>query len=747
VELLVLFARVDLDRDGETSILRNPTAWLSGATIACAAFVCLTLLYAVGQPLLSDDAWWHLALGAAYAQQGPWLDADPLLFTAIHPPAPAAWLADWLLFRLWSLTGFTGLRVAHVALVASTLGLAWLAIRRASRSIPIAWLGTAVFAVLAAYRVVQLRPHLFSILGTLMLYLLLFEDERPPSWRRVAIAAACVTLWSNLHPAFPLGLGLLGACFGAALLGALLGPRSDRALPLKRATRLGVALVIAGLASTLNPTGLDGHLLALRTGSSSEPLAFVVDEWRRTGLLSIPVANLPPSLLSWLLVWILLLGSGLAGMRTILRRRSEGSAGRLDLVPLTLAATALVAMVMASRFLWLGIFPILVIARRSVADGVDPPTSKDDDRPGVATASALTIAALLVALAFYPIGAWPMLTRGLPRTLEGYALPYAASKYPTEATWLMGDAGLEGNLFAPYSASGFLGFWLSPALRTAVNGSLNLPTTSMQAYLAARTRLGTADQPDFEALLDDLGVDLFLGTGAPTPIRENRPADYTTLLLDRSAGWLLVFRNLDSALYLRNNARNEANLRALVEYYARSRVPFDPSVGFEPARVLREAPDWAFAQRLVPADLADAHTWPESDPRRNRNLSDAAVAFLMLGEYDESRRLNDLVLENRPLDPAALRRRIWLEIQTTPPDELETLRGGAARLAQTSPDADPSRHLLSAAKVLISGHDLAPRSRALLPVLLDEEAGRVLRRSAAPAIRTTRTSKPTTDQR
>ena len=33
--------------------------------------------------------WWHLALGRAYAAQGPWLDADPLLYTATAAPAPA----------------------------------------------------------------------------------------------------------------------------------------------------------------------------------------------------------------------------------------------------------------------------------------------------------------------------------------------------------------------------------------------------------------------------------------------------------------------------------------------------------------------------------------------------------------------------------------------------------------------------------------------------------------------------------
>ena len=78
--------------------------------------------------------------------------------------------------------------------VAAILALAWSLLRRASGSRIAASLGTGVFAALAAYRLIQLRPHLFTILATLLLYRLLIEDGAPPSRRRVALALACFLL-------------------------------------------------------------------------------------------------------------------------------------------------------------------------------------------------------------------------------------------------------------------------------------------------------------------------------------------------------------------------------------------------------------------------------------------------------------------------------------------------------------------------------------------------------------------------
>ena len=108
---------------------------LGGLTAQAGAGVLLALLLvAVGQPIFTDDLWWHLALGEAHASSGPWLSEDPLLYTAAGPPSSAAWLCDLALFGVLELLGFPGLRILHVLGVALSFALGWSLLRRASGS-------------------------------------------------------------------------------------------------------------------------------------------------------------------------------------------------------------------------------------------------------------------------------------------------------------------------------------------------------------------------------------------------------------------------------------------------------------------------------------------------------------------------------------------------------------------------------------------------------------------------------------
>src|SRR2546422_3416910 len=168
------------------------------------------LLLSAGQPIITDDLWWHLALGRAFARGGPWLAEDPLLVAPAGPPSPASWLADVALSDVAGAAGFYALRALHAAIVAAILALTWAQLRRESGSRAIASSGATAFTALAAYRLIQLRPDLVSIAASLLCYRWLVADERLPSWRRVAAVAALSALWANLHAGFPLGLLLIG---------------------------------------------------------------------------------------------------------------------------------------------------------------------------------------------------------------------------------------------------------------------------------------------------------------------------------------------------------------------------------------------------------------------------------------------------------------------------------------------------------------------------------------------------------
>ena len=641
---------------------------LSGALahLAFAAAAAL-LLVAAGQPIFTDDAWWHLALGRAYLAEGPWLAADPLLFTAPGPPAPASWLADAALYALWSATGFTGLRVLHVATLAAILALAWRIAARATGSRALASaIGTA-FVALVAYRGVQLRPELFTIGATLGVYALLVAPARLPSWRRVAASAGLFAVWANVHAGFVLGLLLLGAAAAGLLLAAPLRDAAQRPRDRARAVRLALAAAFGCAAGLANPSGVGAHLAFARAGQGTPELARVADEWARFAPFAWPVPYLPPTPLAFALVWLLLLATPLALAVALRRWRRADPEPGADPAQWGWSLASLLALLSAVRFLWLGLFPLVALAqlaRRRVP------------------AWAAGACALALVPAFVRCGDWRMISGLLPQSATEYAQPYSAAKYFAHPLWFLGDAGLEGHVYTDYFMGGFTGFFGAPALKTFSNGSLNVSREAIEANRAIRARRGLLPGESFEALLDRFGVDLFVGTRLPRSADPYRPWFYSTAHLERTPGWLCVFRNLDSAVYLRLNERNRANLERVAAFYERAGVPFSPETGFDALRVAREQRSFAIERGLLPANIeavAEAAEGRDSELRRAANAQLSSL-YAALGAYERAIALARAALRADPVDLPARRHLVWSLLRA---DRIEEAQAEAAALRDT----------------------------------------------------------------
>jgi hypothetical protein len=712
-----------------TGLLRASTWLAHGAALAVGAL----LLVSAGQPIFSEDTWWHLSMGEAYARAGPWLPSDPLLHTAKAPPAPAAWLFDLGLHAVQRALGFQGLRALHALLVAGILALAWRSLRRFGASPALASLGALAFGAISAYRLFQLRPHLLSIGLALVVLPLLLARREPPSWRRVALAAALFALWANLHGAFPVGLVLLGAGVGGLVLAAALASPPQRTRLAARAGRLAIALAACALATLLNPSGLHQLALYFVAGGETPALALVADEWAHVSLLAWPTPRVPPSPLSWVALWALLLGCVVA-TRRVMRLRAAPGADHAALDPalpadhaafdpalLAVTAAAWVGLLSAVRLLWLCIVPLWWLAATLRGAGV---------RAAVACAAIGVIA----VPAFVAWGDWPMISRGL--SLASYAQPYPANKLDGHAVWLLADSGLEGNLFNDYDQGNFLGYWLAPRLRVFLNGSLNVPPAVMQARKAVRRhRPADAGAESLTALLDRYDVDVFLGSGLPVLPPPGRPDVHTTTHLEGEPGWILLFRNLRSAIYLRDVPRDRANLERVASYYARAGVPFDPARGFDPVAVIEAAPRWAFDHGLRPGTLPRierAARGRAPEPRRAA-LERLGTFYAALGVYP---RVVDVETRRLAVEPDAIpprRRLLWslLHLDRT----AEALAAADALEARAAADDGLSRLLIAAARrcaVLPEPERAALVS--LLPVFEPAELQRVLAgiRPAAP---------------
>lgn len=691
----------------------------SGAALAAATVAGAALLVAAGQPIFTDDLWWHLAMGAAYAESGPWLAQDPMLHTAVSAPAPAAWLADLALHGVERSGGFPALRVLHVGLVAGILALAAAVLRRAGASAGETAAGLAVFVALAAYRLVQLRPHLATVAFTLLLVHLLLLRREPASLGRMAAAALLVGLWAQLHSGFVLGLLLIAAAVASCAAASLLRPAASAASDRRRALRFAGAGA-AGLAlSLLHPLGVEHHLAYLAAGVDTPALDVVADEWAPVRPFALPVPQLPPSLATWALLWGLGLAT-LAGAAASLRAWRRGRPG-LDPVVLGLAAAGFVALLAAVRFAWLGLFGWAVAAGALRAAG-----ASDGRRAWLAGSVAVAAAA-----GFLTIGAWPMVARSVRASLADYAQPYRAAKYHATTAWILADSGVRADLYNVYWLGNFLGYWLGPDSRAFVNGSLNVPASTLADALAIEERRGRNGE-SVESLLDRHGVDVFVGVGMPMASSRRL---WTTAHLEHSPGWLLVFRNLSSSLWLRDDLANRANLERLRAHYEREGVPFDVERGFDAARVLRERRTWSIRNGLLPRHFARlvAESRAADPGRRRAAQGSLSTIYAVLGLYDAAIEIDRALLRADPVDAGARRRLAWCLLQSDRPEEaLLELRDAA--------DAPALAALAEHARRAAGTDDAAERARlrAATPLLSREEAARLGALVVRPPLRPAR---------
>jgi hypothetical protein len=643
---------------------RSELAAAAIALLAC-MWLLATLVYLAGRPLDTSDLWWHLALGEVYSEEGPWPGADPLLHTA-HPDAPVQheWLFGVLLHGVYRVGGFGCLRIAHVLAVIGIVGLAASLFRGRAGSAPgapaLTWLALGSFVTLAWWRLFQLRPDLASIAAALLLTRLLFLSSEAPGARKIAVAAALLAVWANLHSLFAVGLALIVA----ALLGLGLEALLQRAIPAKpadpgeaaarRARALGAVLALGTLGSLLNPRGWAQHMTFF-TSSRESAIWHVRDEWThfdpfRWGHYaegSVPFT-------SWLVMDAIGLAFVLASVATFIgfvRRPSRAALGRFDPALFGLSVAAFVAILVSVRFLWLSFLPLLYLLQLA---------GRSESRRAQA-AFAWAAAAASVALV-----SGSSLAHGFERSaasLQGYwSRPYDTAGYPIRSVRFLAATGLTGNLFNAYEEGGFLGYWLAPKLRTFIDSRTeHYSLEVVRDYTRVNRQRGRTADRSFLEILDEYRVDVFLGSGLPERRDLFKRAAYTTAHLDGAPGWIPVFRSVDQAIHLRRNERNRENLARVTAFYAAEDVPFDPDTGLDVEVVIATRPDWAVVHGMLPARylelLLEARS--EGSERRFEALDRLGYAYAAIGAYRSQVRADREASALRPRAPAPRRRLVF----------------------------------------------------------------------------------------
>jgi hypothetical protein len=273
-----------------------------------------------------------------------------------------------------------------------------------------------------------------------------------------------------------------------------------------------------------------------------------------------------------------------------------------------------------------------------------------------------------------------------------------------------------------------------------LNGTLNVTPEIAQANLPIRERRGVREGESFLELLDRLGIDVFIGIHLPQTPPGRRPWYRTTAHLEDAPGWILAFRNLRSAVYLRDAEQNAENLERIAAYYAERGVPFAPATGFDPTRVLREAPGWALRHGLAPRHYPQLGGLSlQLDSHGDRALEELAAIFASLGDYERA-----AAAARRRLDRgeslAARRYLVWSLLQLD--------RGDEAREAATALASLPAAGALGQAlaatveRFATLDPDAAVALQARMPVLTRREAMMLLRRTVQAGARPPRALRP-----
>ncbi len=168
--------------------------------------ISLFLIFIITARAANDaDMWWHLSAGKEMLQSGTILLTDVFSHTRYGEPwVNAFWLADLMLYGVFSLFQFTGITVFTALMAALTFGILYLKLAAPSfiKFIATCLVGFAIAPIWGP------RPQLFSFLFLAILINWLNSRNNFPT-KKDWLLIPFFVIWANLHGGFFWGILLL----------------------------------------------------------------------------------------------------------------------------------------------------------------------------------------------------------------------------------------------------------------------------------------------------------------------------------------------------------------------------------------------------------------------------------------------------------------------------------------------------------------------------------------------------------
>ena len=216
-----------------------------------------TLVFGIGNGLLYDgDSGYHIRTGEVILES--WSIPTHDIFSAHHPAlawTAHEWLAEAIMAAVFKIAGLTGVVLFFAILLSATHWLLFLILRSKSNDLLLVT-ATTLLATATSSSHWLARPHIFSLLFTLVWYYLL--DRFQYDNRRSLIYLPLLMVgWVNLHGGYFFGLALLSIYLAGNLLHSLSGPPQKVKIHREKVKILFGYLLITTAACSINPIGYE----------------------------------------------------------------------------------------------------------------------------------------------------------------------------------------------------------------------------------------------------------------------------------------------------------------------------------------------------------------------------------------------------------------------------------------------------------------------------------------------------------
>jgi hypothetical protein len=251
--------------------------WLP--SLADVFFLCpfLYLALSSGQNLLNDgDTGYHIRVGEYIIRNFTVPRHD--IFSEITPPLPWVaheWLSEVLMAIVHSFAGLTGIVLFFSFVLGLTYYLLFSAMK-SSRANMMVVVGVVLLAVISSSIHWLARPHIFSLLFTVIWYAIL-NNYQYEGKDRLWLLPFLMLVWVNLHGGFVIGFVLSGIYVAGNLTTVLFSGEQEKHSSKQKCKKLVMITVAALCLSLINPRGYSILLFPFETVSNQFVMNHVVE--------------------------------------------------------------------------------------------------------------------------------------------------------------------------------------------------------------------------------------------------------------------------------------------------------------------------------------------------------------------------------------------------------------------------------------------------------------------------------------